>query len=167
MQAGYEIPVRSEHVEHGAADIGIVGKDVLAEQSERDVYELLDLGFGPCRMVFATVAAFAGFAGSADAALTIDLRLPNGAKRIETFLIPGEKFLADVWATVSGTSTDLANSYGLSSVNGSIVSQGPVWVNVAGKKGDIAQYKGGVKTTALNPFANPLPQMLKSESRPK
>ena len=101
----------------------------------------------------ATVAAFAGFAGSADAALTIDLRLPNGAKRIETFLIPGEKFLADVWATVSGTSTDLANSYGLSSVNGSIVSQGPVWVNVAGKKGDIAQYKGGVKTTALNPFA--------------
>ncbi len=39
----------------GAADIGITGKDVLAEQSERDVYELLDLGFGPCRMVFATV----------------------------------------------------------------------------------------------------------------
>ena len=43
------------YVEHGAADIGITGKDVLAEQSERDVYELLDLGFGPCRMVFATV----------------------------------------------------------------------------------------------------------------
>jgi ATP phosphoribosyltransferase len=44
------------YVEAGAADIGITGKDVLAEQSERDVYELLDLGFGPCRMVFATVA---------------------------------------------------------------------------------------------------------------
>ena len=43
------------YVEAGAADIGITGKDVLAEQSERDVYELLDLGFGPCRMVFATV----------------------------------------------------------------------------------------------------------------
>lgn len=43
------------YVEAGAADIGITGKDVLAEQSEREVYELLDLGFGPCRMVFATV----------------------------------------------------------------------------------------------------------------
>jgi len=44
------------YVEAGAADIGITGKDVLSEQSERAVYELLDLGFGPCRMVFATVA---------------------------------------------------------------------------------------------------------------
>jgi ATP phosphoribosyltransferase len=44
------------YVEAGAADLGITGKDVLAEQAERAVYELLDLGFGPCRMVFATVA---------------------------------------------------------------------------------------------------------------
>jgi len=44
------------YVEAGAADVGITGKDVLAEQAERDVYELLDLGYGPCRMVFATVA---------------------------------------------------------------------------------------------------------------
>ena len=43
------------YVEAGAADLGITGKDVLAEQSERAVYELFDLGFGPCRMVFATV----------------------------------------------------------------------------------------------------------------
>jgi ATP phosphoribosyltransferase len=41
------------YVEHGAADIGITGKDVLLEQSEREVYELLDLGFGRCRMVVA------------------------------------------------------------------------------------------------------------------
>ena len=41
------------YVEHGAADVGIVGKDVLNEQSERDVYELLDLGYGRCRMVVA------------------------------------------------------------------------------------------------------------------
>jgi ATP phosphoribosyltransferase len=41
------------YVEHGAADVGIVGKDVLTEQSDRDVYELLDLGFGTCRMVVA------------------------------------------------------------------------------------------------------------------
>lgn len=43
------------YVEAGAADVGITGKDVLAEQAERDVYELLDLGFGPCRMIVATV----------------------------------------------------------------------------------------------------------------
>jgi ATP phosphoribosyltransferase len=44
------------YVEAGAADLGITGKDVLAEQAERDVYELLDLGYGPCRMVVASVA---------------------------------------------------------------------------------------------------------------
>jgi ATP phosphoribosyltransferase len=44
------------YVEAGAADLGITGKDVLAEQDDRDVYELLDLGYGPCRMILATVA---------------------------------------------------------------------------------------------------------------
>ena len=44
------------YVEAGAADIGITGKDVLAEQAERAVYELLDLRFGPCVMVVATTA---------------------------------------------------------------------------------------------------------------
>jgi ATP phosphoribosyltransferase len=44
------------YVEAGAADLGITGKDVLMEQSERDVYELLDLGYGECRMVLAGVA---------------------------------------------------------------------------------------------------------------
>jgi ATP phosphoribosyltransferase len=44
------------YVEAGAADIGITGKDVLMEQSERDLYELRDLGYGYCRMVLATVA---------------------------------------------------------------------------------------------------------------
>ncbi len=42
------------YVEAGAADIGITGKDVLMEQREREVYELLDLGYGRCRMVLAT-----------------------------------------------------------------------------------------------------------------
>jgi ATP phosphoribosyltransferase len=44
------------YVEAGAADIGIVGKDVLMEQAGRDVYELLDLGFGRCEMVLASQA---------------------------------------------------------------------------------------------------------------
>jgi ATP phosphoribosyltransferase len=43
------------YVEAGAADIGITGKDVLMEQSERDVYELMDLRYGLCRMVLAGV----------------------------------------------------------------------------------------------------------------
>ena len=41
------------YVEHGSADIGITGKDVLLEQSQRKVYELLDLAYGQCRMVVA------------------------------------------------------------------------------------------------------------------
>ena len=41
------------YVEHGSADIGVVGKDVLLEQPDRRVYELLDLGYGECRMVVA------------------------------------------------------------------------------------------------------------------
>jgi ATP phosphoribosyltransferase len=40
------------YVEHGAADVGIAGRDVLAEQ-DRDLYEPLDLGIGRCRMVVA------------------------------------------------------------------------------------------------------------------
>ena len=41
------------YVEAGAADIGIVGRDVLVERVP-DVYELLDLEFGHCRMAYAT-----------------------------------------------------------------------------------------------------------------
>jgi ATP phosphoribosyltransferase len=44
------------YVEAGAADLGVTGKDVLMEQSERDVYELVDLGYGRCRMVLAGAA---------------------------------------------------------------------------------------------------------------
>ena len=44
------------YVEAGAADVGITGKDVLLEQSDRVVYELLDLGYGRCRMVLAARA---------------------------------------------------------------------------------------------------------------
>ncbi|OLB10364.1 MAG: ATP phosphoribosyltransferase [Candidatus Rokubacteria bacterium 13_2_20CM_2_64_8] len=40
------------YVTYGAADLGIVGKDILLEQ-EPDVYEPLDLGFGVCRLVVA------------------------------------------------------------------------------------------------------------------
>lgn len=58
---GYRfLVVRSQdvatYVEHGAADLGVVGKDVLLEE-EPEVYEPLDLGFGYCRLVVAEPAA--------------------------------------------------------------------------------------------------------------
>ena len=45
------------YVEHGAADVGIVGKDILTEASA-DVYELLDTGLGKCRMCVAAPAEY-------------------------------------------------------------------------------------------------------------
>ena len=44
------------YVEYGAADIGIIGKDVLLEE-EKNVYELLDLNFGLCRLMLAVPEA--------------------------------------------------------------------------------------------------------------
>lgn len=45
------------YVEHGAADLGVCGKDILLEY-EPDVYELLDLGIGKCRMAVAAPKGF-------------------------------------------------------------------------------------------------------------
>lgn len=38
------------YVEYGAADIGVVGKDTILEEGRDNLYEVLDLGFGQCRM---------------------------------------------------------------------------------------------------------------------
>lgn len=46
LAKGPDVPT---YVEYGAADIGIVGKDIILEEG-RKVYEVLDLGFGKCRM---------------------------------------------------------------------------------------------------------------------
>ena len=46
LSKGPDVPT---YVEYGAADIGVVGKDTLLEEGRR-VYEVLDLGFGKCRM---------------------------------------------------------------------------------------------------------------------
>ena len=47
------------YVDYGAADMGVVGKDVLLE-AKRDLLEPLDLGFGYCRIVVAEPASFRG-----------------------------------------------------------------------------------------------------------
>lgn len=66
----------SIYVEHGAADIGIVGKDILLEY-EPDVYELLDLGIGKCRMC---VAGMNNFSDNTDVALRVATKFVNIAK---------------------------------------------------------------------------------------
>ncbi len=46
LAKGPDVPT---YVEYGAADVGIVGKDTILEEA-RNIYEVLDLGFGKCRM---------------------------------------------------------------------------------------------------------------------
>lgn len=61
------------YVERGAADIGIAGKDILLEY-QPDVYELLDLGIGVCRMA---VAAKVDFRDQTDKTLRVATKFPN------------------------------------------------------------------------------------------
>jgi len=49
LAKGPDVPT---YVEYGAADIGVVGEDTILEE-QRDVYEVLDLGFGKCKMCVA------------------------------------------------------------------------------------------------------------------
>ena len=65
------------YVEHGAADIGIVGLDILLEQ-EPDVFELLDLGLGKCRMA---VAGKKGALSVTDRTLRVATKFPNIAQK--------------------------------------------------------------------------------------
>lgn len=65
------------YVEHGAADIGIVGKDIL-EESGADVYELLDTGLGRCDMC---VAGREGFVDDPSRTLRVATKFVNITKR--------------------------------------------------------------------------------------
>ena len=65
------------YVERGAADIGVVGRDVLME-SEPEVYELLDLDTGKCRMA---VAAPEGFEEDTQSILRVATKFTNVARR--------------------------------------------------------------------------------------
>ncbi len=64
------------YVEHRAADVGIVGKDILLE-NKSDVYELLDLGIGKCRMA---VAAPEDYIEDPDRNLRVATKYVNIAK---------------------------------------------------------------------------------------
>lgn len=65
------------YVERGAADIGVAGKDILLEY-EPDIYELLDLNMGKCRMC---VAGPKGFRDNTARALRVATKFPNIAKQ--------------------------------------------------------------------------------------
>jgi len=64
------------YVEKGAADIGVVGKDILLENSP-EIYELLDLGFGKCRMC---VAAMNNFRDDTFRPIRVATKFPNIAR---------------------------------------------------------------------------------------
>ena len=66
----------SIYVERGAADIGVCGKDILLEYSP-DIYELLDLGIGICRMA---VAAHKGFIDDGQRTLRVATKFLNIAR---------------------------------------------------------------------------------------
>ncbi|MCE5284378.1 MAG: ATP phosphoribosyltransferase [Pelosinus sp.] len=68
------------YVEYGAADIGVIGKDVLLEEG-KDVYELLDLKFGYCRMMVAVPKALKREKLSDYAHLRVATKFPHIAER--------------------------------------------------------------------------------------
>ncbi|MDO4974454.1 MAG: ATP phosphoribosyltransferase [Eubacteriales bacterium] len=65
------------YVERGAADLGVAGRDILLEYAP-DVYELLDLGLGRCRMA---VAAPRGFHDDEERTLRVATKFVNIARR--------------------------------------------------------------------------------------
>ena len=65
------------YVERGTADIGVVGKDILLE-TEADIYELLDLGTGKCKMC---VAAPKGYEEYASGTLRVATKFTNITKK--------------------------------------------------------------------------------------
>jgi ATP phosphoribosyltransferase len=65
------------YVERGAADIGVCGKDILLEY-EPDIYEMLDLDIGKCRMA---VAAKKGFYDDNERTLRVATKFANIAKK--------------------------------------------------------------------------------------
>lgn len=55
VMRGVDVPV---YVRHGAADLGVVGKDTLLEQGSDGLFEPLDLGIAPCRLMTAAPTGF-------------------------------------------------------------------------------------------------------------
>ena len=102
------------YVERGAADIGVAGKDILLEYKP-DVYELLDLDIGKCRMA---VAAKNGFTDNTDRALRVATKFSNIAR--QHYLSKGR----DIDIIHLNGSIEIAPILGLSDVIVDIVETG-------------------------------------------
>ena len=104
----------SIYVERGAADIGVAGKDILLEY-EPDVYELLDLDLGKCRMA---VAAKKDFYDNGERTLKVATKFQNIAKHYYNSLC------RDIDIIKLNGSIELAPILGLSDVIVDIVETG-------------------------------------------
>ena len=102
------------YVEHGAADIGIAGKDILLEYSP-DVYELLDLDIGKCRMA---VAAKQDFRDNPQKTLRVATKFTNITKNYYS------KIGRDIDIIHLNGSIEIAPILGLSDVIVDIVETG-------------------------------------------
>ena len=102
------------YVERGAADIGVAGKDILLEYKP-DVYELLDLDIGKCRMA---VAAKKGFRDNTDRTLRVATKFSNIARQY--YLSKGR----DIDIIHLNGSIEIAPILGLSDVIVDIVETG-------------------------------------------
>ncbi len=102
------------YVERGAADIGVAGKDILLEY-EPDVYELLDLNIGKCRMA---VAAKKDFRDNPKKTLKVATKFTNIAKNYYT------KLGRDIDIIHLNGSIEIAPILGLSDVIVDIVETG-------------------------------------------
>ena len=106
-----DVPI---YVERGVADVGIAGRDILLEY-EPEVYELLDLGIGRCRMC---VAGPADFRDDGDRALRVATKFPHIAKR--HYAAKGR----EITVIRLGGSIEIAPVLGLSDVIVDIVETG-------------------------------------------
>lgn len=102
------------YVERGAADIGVAGKDILLEY-EPEVYELLDLELGKCRMA---VAAKSTFRDNTERTLKVATKFPNIAR---TYY---ERESRDIDIIKLNGSIEIAPILGLSDVIVDIVETG-------------------------------------------
>lgn len=102
------------YVERGAVDIGVVGKDTLLEE-QKDIYEIMDLGFGGCKMA---VAAPCGFVREKGKKLRVASKYTTIAKNY--YLSKNEQ----VDIIYLGGSVELAPIVGLSDVIVDIVQTG-------------------------------------------
>ncbi|MDD6485213.1 MAG: ATP phosphoribosyltransferase [Clostridiales bacterium] len=105
------------YVEHGAADIGIVGKDTLLEE-HRNIYEMVDLGFGKCKMCVCGPAALKGQLDN-----VINLRVASKYPHIAAKYFREEKGQTIELIKLNG-SVELAPLVGLSDVIVDIVETG-------------------------------------------